>query len=343
MPREEASSLWKRRCLDGLGSGEALVAALAEDDEELDGEREERRRLVFEEEFSRPLTVMRREGSILSQILRAAWDGAPLASRTKGKVLEARQAHLGVLGHVTEDELKRQMGAADMFNGFANRFLWFCTKRSKSLPFGGGKAPVAPLISTLRKVLEAAREPREIDFDAEAAAMWDSGGLYDLLVDRPPGLLGAVTGRAEAHVMRLSLFYAVMDIARAITVKHLLAGLALWDYNERSCGYLFGHSTGDRYADTILEVLVEAYPGFLTRTQIRDVFGRNAEAGRIPAALSLLERSGFIVKGSLPQERGRPVEVWSAVESVQQRRQNDINDKSPLQQARALLAGKVEL
>jgi hypothetical protein len=335
---EDVSSLWPRRVIHGLGSGEALIAATAEADEELDWGRQDRRRLVFEEEFARPLTIMRREGSILSEILRAAWDGSILASRTKGKLLEARSVHLGILGHITEAELKLQLGAAEMFNGFANRFLWFCTRRSKSLPFGGGRPNLAPLVSTLHSVLADSTGVREIEFDEATKRIWDPGGIYDALLNRPAGLLGSVTGRAEVHVTRLALLYAVLDGARSITPKHLLAALAVWDYSERSCAYLFGRSTGDDFADVIDELLHEAAPGWLTRTEIRDGFRRNAPAGRIPKALALLERAGRAQRRLIPHEKGRPTEVWTAADDANRIRQNDINDKSPLERARALLA-----
>jgi hypothetical protein len=304
----------------------------------LDWGRQDRRRLVFEEEFARPLTIMRREGSILSEILRAAWDGSILASRTKGKLLEARSVHLGILGHITEAELKLQLGAAEMFNGFANRFLWFCTRRSKSLPFGGGRPNLAPLVSTLHSVLSDSTGVREIEFDEATKRIWDPGGIYDALLNRPAGLLGSVTGRAEVHVTRLALLYAVLDGARSITPKHLLAALAVWDYSERSCAYLFGRSTGDDFADVIDELLHEAAPGWLTRTEIRDGFRRNAPAGRIPKALALLERAGRAQRRLIPHEKGRPTEVWTAADDANRIRQNDINDKSPLERARALLA-----
>src|SRR3712207_8342266 len=47
-----------------------------------------------------------------------------------------------------------------------------------------------------------------------------------------PGLFGAVTGRAEAHVLRLSCLYAALDMSDTVTVTHLRAALALWRYCE---------------------------------------------------------------------------------------------------------------
>lgn len=314
--------------LRGLGSGEALVDILADEDEE-------RRRVVFEEEFSRSLKVMRREGSTLSEILRCGWDGAPLEHRVRGRHRVARNTHICLLAHCTEAELKQQMTATEAFNGFANRILWFCTHRSKSLPFGGGDVPLAPIVSELHKTLRYVPEIGRVEMDDETMAVWGEGGIYDMLIDRPPGQLGAVTSRAEAHVTRLALLYAVLDAEKVIRLPHLLAALAVWDYCEASCRYLFGVSVGDEFADTILELLHEAYPRALTRTEIRDKFARNAPPGRIPKALDLLEAEGKAER-SKAGEKGRPSELWR-FRTVYDARPNDFNDKSPLQRARRLI------
>ncbi len=334
---DQAFSHWADRSIQGLGSGEGLIAALAEGDEEIDRDNHDRRRLVFEEEFARPLTVMKREGSILSAILRSAWDGGTLAARTKGKLIEARGSHVAILGHITEAELRTHLRATDMFNGFANRFLWICTKRSKRLPFGGGLAPTENVVRLLTKVLQHAEATRMVEFDDQVREMWDQGGIYELLTDRPYGLLGSVTGRAEAHVTRLALLFALLDGIRYIHAQHLLAALAVWDYSERSCAYLFGRSTGDEYADKILEALAEAYPGGLSRTQIRNELGRNSPAGRVPQALDLLKVYGLADMRKLEAEIGRPVEVWGLADNSFGARFNDKSVVSPLERARKLL------
>lgn len=325
--REDDRQYWRSLVLTGLGSGEALVAALSA----ASGAGETPRRLVFEEEFSKCLKVIQREGSTLSETLRAAWDGGVLANVTKGKTLRAADSHVCILSHVTEAEMRLRLGAAEMFNGFANRFLWFCTQRARSLPFGGGDAPVAPVVSALRQALVKSRSVQRVEFDAQVKELWGKGGVYDRLLARPPGLLGAVTSRAEAHVTRLALEYCLLDGEQEIRLPHMLAALAVWDFNERSCAYLFGQSTGDDYADTILELLQDVHPGGLTRTEIRDRFQRHAAPGRIPTALALLEREGKAVRVCI-DSGGRPVEYWCAVSA----KTRDQSDKSPLEIAREL-------
>lgn len=327
------SNYTKLTTCHGLGSGEALVASLCEDAGE--GKFADHRRLVLEEEFSRALKVMRREGSTLSENLRSAWDSGILASRTKGKRMEVKDAHVAVLGHITEAEMRLELGQASLWNGFANRFLWICTRRVRSLPFGGGDAPIAPIVSTFHKTLEWAASQGRMEFDDQAKAMWDKGGLYDLLIDRPAGLFGAVTSRAEAHVTRLSLLYALLDASREIRADHLMAALAVWDYSERSAGYLFGKSLGNDYADEIGAWLQEVHPGFVTRKEIRDFFSHHARTSDIEAGLRLLEKQGCAIRGKVATP-GRHAETW-VWNVVCDGDGSDICDRRVLQRARKLL------
>jgi hypothetical protein len=119
----------KTRVLSGLSSGEGLVPAVRDDsqgkhNEIVDGVGD-KRFLVFEGEFARVLRVMRRDGNTLSGILRNAWDGRPFGNMTKQNPLKATGAYVSVVAHITNEECQREIrDTTEMFNGFANRFLW---------------------------------------------------------------------------------------------------------------------------------------------------------------------------------------------------------------------------
>jgi hypothetical protein len=135
--------------------------------------------------------------------------------------------------------------------------------------------------------------------------LWAS--VYPELSEGKPGMVGALTSRAEAQVLRLSMIYALLDGEKLIRVPHLLAALAVWDYCEASVQYIFGLSLGDPTADAILEAL-KAAPVGLTRTEINNLFGRNLSADRLQAAIGELLRLGFIgiaksETGGRPSER----------------------------------------
>ncbi len=65
--------------------------------------------------------------------------------------------------------------------------------------------------------------------------------------------------------------------------------------------------------DRIRECLDAAGSDGLTRTEISDLFKRNASSERIDQALQQLTSLGLVTNRQVPTE-GRPIRVWSAVD-----------------------------
>jgi len=84
---------------------------------------EDKRVLVIEEEFGKALRSAKREGNTLSPIIRELWDSGSPRTLTKNPT-KATNAHVSILGQITEEELKREISVVDLVNGLANRFLW---------------------------------------------------------------------------------------------------------------------------------------------------------------------------------------------------------------------------
>lgn len=274
----------------------------------------DKRLLVIEEEFVRVLASMGRESNTLSAVLRQAWDTGDMRTMTKSSPARATGAHVSIVSHVTRDELRRAMAETEHTNGFANRFLWACVRRSKSLPEGGRihEVDFDSLVCRLREVITFAAGAGRLDRDDQARDRWCR--VYDMLSAGKPGLLGAVTARAEAQTMRLACLYALLDSSPVIRLPHLEAGLALWDYCERSAAHIFGSSLGDRTADTLLAALRDAADGGMTRTNIRDLFQKNKTSSEIAAALQMLSENGLAVRrdDDDSETQGRPTERWFA-------------------------------
>ena len=77
-----------------------------------------------------------------------------------------------------------------------------------------------------------------------AERLWDD--MYrSLAADDPGGLLGSAVSRAEAHLLRLSVAFALADTSAEIRVDHLEAAHGLWQYCRASAGLLFGDRNGD--------------------------------------------------------------------------------------------------
>jgi Protein of unknown function (DUF3987) len=149
----------------------------------------------------------------------------------------------------------------------------------------------------------------QITMTDEARAKWDLA--YREMGNEKAGLLDAITSRSEAQVIRLAMIYALLDGKTQIDLAHLNAGLAVWEYCEASAAHIFGAALGDPVADDILHALKKADKDGMTRTNIRDFFGRNQSASRIEAALAhLLDRGMVRIEGKV--SGGRPTEIWYA-------------------------------
>jgi hypothetical protein len=305
-----ADANWERtRIGSGLSSGEGLITPVrdAADD---DAGVTDKRLMVFESEFSSALVVMKRAGNVVSQIIRSAWDHGNLAMMTK-RPQRATNAHISIVGHITDEELRRELDQVGMANGFANRFLFASVKRSKFLPHGGFIEPemLHQMAHYTAEKIEFARKVERVKMTGAARRLWAES--YQALSEGHPGLLGAITGRAEAQVLRLSLIYALLDKADWIDAVHLEAGLAVWNYCEDSARFIFGDMLGDPVADDILRALRQAGAAGMTRTAIRDLFGRNRSGNQIGRALHNLEASKKARKGET-KTATRPAETWFA-------------------------------
>lgn len=306
------------RVLSGLSSGEGLIHAVRDriEGENKKGEEvvldegvKDKRLLIMEAELAGVLKVMAREGNTLSPVIRQAWDGDRLQTLTKNNPTRATGAHVSIIGHITKDELLRHLADTEAANGFANRFLWVLVRRSKELPFGGEwyTTDTRALAERLESALEFAGQPVEITWGEDAREVWR--GVYGPLSEGKGGLFGAVVGRGEAQALRLAALYAALDESTTIEEVHIMAALAVWSYAEDSARYIFGDATGDPVADQVMEALRTAGEDGMSRTELRDLFGRNRTAERINGALALLLRVGR-VRREREETGGRPTERW---------------------------------
>jgi hypothetical protein len=107
------------------------------------------------------------------------------------------------------------------------------------------------------------------------------------------------------------LIYALLDCSERISLEHLDAALAIWNYSASSAAWVFGDSLGDPTADEIWTAAKECPTG-VTRTEVSD-FSRNKKRREIERALSVLEEGGRLRRETRQPERGRSAEVWIPV------------------------------
>lgn len=322
---------WVHDCITGgLSSGEGLIFAVRDEVKKQIPVREkgrvtgaydevvedpgvsDKRLMVIETELAAAFKVMMRDGSTLSPVVRQAWDGHDLRTLTKASATRATGPHISIIGHITADELRRDLAISETANGFGNRFLWLLVRRSRELPEGGERVLVDDAARRLCSAVSAARRAPELRRDDEAKRAWRD--IYGPLSAGRPGMLGAMTARAEAQVMRLACLYALADESFLVRLPHLRAALALWRYCFDSAAWLFGDRLGDLVADAILTALRRQAPESMTKSEISALFNRHQPASRIDQALMVLVQHGLAKTDQDRGSDGRPIVRWYACE-----------------------------
>jgi len=297
----------KGRIYSGLSSGEGLIKAASPPE----SGKGDPRVLVIQPEFASTLAVMGRQGNILSPIIRESWDSGSLQTMVKQDPLRVDGAHVSIIGHITQEELRRNLNSTEAANGFANRFLWIRSERSKYLPDGGylADSEIENFARKLQTPVEFARRTLQLQRDSGARDLWHH--VYRELSDGTSALVGAVTSRATAQVLRLSVLYALMDSSSVIRVEHLEAALAVWYYAAESAEWIFGSAVGDPVADSILRML-RAKPSGMSRSEISEALSHNHTSNRIGRALQSL----VTLQLAFPHPQstgGRTAEIWKVV------------------------------
>jgi predicted DNA-binding ribbon-helix-helix protein len=315
----------------GLSSGEGLIAAVKDsvmqqavnkttgqlEVKVLEPGVDDKRLIVAEGEFANALKVAKREGNILSGILRNAWDGRDLRTMTRKDPLRSTGPHISILAHITREELLKEMSDVDTVNGFANRFLFVASQRQQLLPDGGdiGSVDFQTEIHQLTQAINRGQSAGEITRSSEAAALWRS--TYEKLAKERPGLIGCITSRSEAQVTRLSALYALLDGSSVIEPMHHEAALEVWRYCEESAHWIFGMKTGQRLSDKILDALLSMAPGVMSRTEIiTKVMGKNGTAQDLDSALRVLLEYELIECWEEKAVDGRVTELFRYAEGT---------------------------
>lgn len=305
------------RIQNGLSSGEGLIWAVRDPiPQGNDPGVSDKRLVVMEGEFAAPLKMLSRHGNTLSPVVRNAWDTGNLRILTKNSPATATGAHISIIGHISRPELLYHLDSIEMANGFGNRIQWVCARRSKVLPEGGNvpSEDMNTVIDSVKEAIEWSRIWDVIGFEDDARSLWHD--RYPSLSEGKPGLFGAMIARAESQVLRLACNYALLDLSQEIREEHLRAALAVWDYSEASCRYIFGHLLGDPVADRILAQLREN-PDGLSRTEINKRLGGHVSTSGIEDALHMLETFGLANK-KVVNTKGRPLETWTATNNAEE-------------------------
>ncbi len=268
---------------------------------------DDKRLFVLDEELAAALKCTKREGNTLSVVVRSAFDDGNFSPLTKTNRIEAHGAHIGIVSHITLAELNYLLDETEALNGFANRFLWVCSRRQKLVPLPE-PMPEKELKSIQRDLLgifRAAQGIGRVSMHPSTRDYWTS--IYSDLSTEQPGLVGCVVNRGEAMVLRLALTYCLLSGHRTIDINHMEAALAFWDYARESAEYIFSGRQSNPIAQKILDAVERGPASF---TDIHKLLSNHAAKREIQAALQELASSGKI-KIEDVTTGGRPKKIIS--------------------------------
>ena len=191
---------------------------------------------------------MGREGNTLSPIIRRAWDDGNPNSLVKNSPCRASARLISIIGHITAHELRQYLDRTEAANGFANRFLFVCVRRSKLLP-EGGCLPDSD-VSAAQWSAKGARV-RHVGSERSAGTMKPASYGFRLReplggTDPPARCCDLGKGRGAGPCV-LAMLYALLDgsLPSAQLICRLL--WQVWEYCEASARCIFGRTLGDQW------------------------------------------------------------------------------------------------
>jgi hypothetical protein len=242
------------------------------------------------------MKVLSREGNTLWPVVRNAWDGKALQTMVRNAPLRATGTHIGILGHITKEQLFRHITGTELANGFFNRFMLVAVQRSKKLPFGGALTD-SDLDSVRRRVASAMRfageQSEPLRFDADAREKWIA--VYDDPPTATPGS-GCRDRARRGPTPSGSPCSTPCWTARRPSASS--TSTPRWPSGTTPPSPRTGSSaTRSATRPPTRSGMAKTAPQGVTRTQVSDLFSRNKKAREIDRALTALVEPGR-------QERG---------------------------------------
>jgi len=305
---------FSNRILSGFGSGEAVIDNVRDAHVEqrmVKGKFEsivvpgvpDKRLCIREGEAAKILVLANKPESHADSIIRDAWDGKILRNVVKGKTKDGlsnsakcEEPHISISADTTAEEFKAKMPTGAQDNGFGNRFLYVHVYRIKDCPHSGPEMDWSEEIAAFQQVVQFARTIKYVPMSASARNWW-AKKYTKFEHDGPTGLAGKMTARASAHVHRLAMIYALIDLSDQIELEHFQAAEKLWDYCSESALFIFSGVTKEQ--QKILQWISSRGPA--TFNQIyAELYHKHRLVGSIRSDLKyLVERHQLAVRNDV--------------------------------------------
>jgi hypothetical protein len=243
------------RIESGLQSSEAMIDLVQ------DSPNGDPRLLILETEFARFIAAMSAQRKFASR-MRTAYDGETLsAKRVKQAPLIATQHMISIVGMITPGEL---LALQKMSGGLESRMLYILSapaRKTRTDPFKVddseinladevkeaighawdsillGTDPISAALAEMRGIAPKTKFPIADD----VAERWvdEIGPAIEEIAEAVGEDYARYTARAQTHVVRLSLLYALADGASEIGWPHIKAAMALTEFCMFSARRIF--------------------------------------------------------------------------------------------------------
>ena len=318
----------------GFGSGEALIERVADPQENSKGEIvvgvEDQRLYIQEGEFSKVLRIADRQGSVLADVIRLAFDGKrPLANaaKTTRKLISSRHC-ISLFGGITPDELLKIFPALAAVSGTGNRYLWVWSDSTKLLPYGGSEVEIRSIVQQVRQNITDVRRLRALEYSTDARDWWEAHYAQLRKPDWVPGSVQPMISRISDQTQRIALVYAATQGSGEVTVDHLAAGYAWVEHSIQTVRAVMGGLVRNEEAGRILASLRQ-HPGVpATKKEIYEIFNRHTTATALDAALGELEEVQLAYSWTGPSVGGRPPTMVMATTPKQRGREDLLRSQS---------------
>ncbi len=245
---------WPLRKLTGLATGEGLIHAVrdpvhGDDGKELDPGVTDKRLLCDISEFAGVLAQARKEGAVISTVLRDAFDGVTLVTPTKTSFCQATDTHIVVIGSVPETEIVKTLTSTDITNGLGNRFPMFYSTRDKivSMPKATDPHLMQQFAEHMSWAIYEATQQTQITMDADALEYW-SEVYYALEEKTHPPAVAALLARQSTYILIFSALLALLNREAIVRRDHLDAALAWVQFWEDTTLFVFSNGEQNEQA-----------------------------------------------------------------------------------------------
>lgn len=279
----------------GFQSGQAILSHFYKDKSEIGDV--DKRLIITEQEAGAILKMSKVENSIMSQVMRNAFDGETLEYRVSkikgaGATLRFDDIQVSMIGHITASELLQLLTTGADKTGELNRVQFILCLDSKFVPESRSNflfEDVVELAALRERILGCFKwaQNRCIKFSPEIHHLLDDyTGSHDAAMRS--GQEKEINARLPLYLRKWIARFAVMDMTDVANLTHWTKALAVIEYLSAANAYLLGEwldgVDGDQIDKAYL-TLKESQGGVTRAALGKELFGNHWSVSKVESVL----------------------------------------------------------